>query len=86
MDIILQYTAPVWVALLSWLLFHEKIPALHVFVLFIAAAGTLCVCLSGGSLPQHAPPLAIFAGLMTGLCYASHFLITRFWQTKYSSA
>lgn len=75
MDIILQYTAPFWVALFARLFFDERLTRTKALAMGIAAAGTLCVCFSGGSLPEPSPLLAlgIAAGLVTGLCYATHY-------------
>ena len=86
-DIILQYTAPVWVALFARLLFRERLTGVKLFSMMIAALGTVCVCFSGGSLPEASPLLAvgIATGLTTGLCYASHYPFTRWWQQRYPS-
>ena len=85
MDIILEYTAPFWVALFARFLFGEVLRLEKVLSICIASVGTFCVCLSGGSLPEKAPVLGIVTGLLTGLCYATHFPWTRFWQKKYPS-
>ncbi|MCR5814659.1 MAG: EamA family transporter [Desulfovibrio sp.] len=86
MDIILQYTAPFWVALFAWCFFKEGLCRKQLVALFIAALGTLFVCLSGGSLPETTNFLGIITGLLTGLCYASHYPFTRIWQKNYSSS
>lgn len=86
MDIILQYTAPFWVALFARFLFGESLDKGKLLALSIAFIGTALVCFSGGSLPEKAPLLGIVTGLITGLCYASHFPFTRYWQKKYSSS
>ena len=85
MDIVLQYTAPFWVALFARLFFAERLTRVKAIAMGIAAAGTLCVCLSGGSLPEPSPLLAvgIAAGLVTGLCYATHYPFTRWWQREH---
>ncbi|MBQ7617720.1 MAG: DMT family transporter, partial [Desulfovibrio sp.] len=86
MDIILQYTAPFWVALFSKVFFHERLNTSQILAMVVAAFGTICVCSSGGSLAYKAPLLGICTGLITGICYASHYPFTRIWQKKYSSA
>ena len=86
MDIILQYTAPFWVALFAWLFFHEALGYRQLIALLTAACGTVCVCLSWGSLPETTNVLGIVSGLLTGLCYASHYLLTRLWQANYPSS
>ena len=86
MDIILQYTAPFWVAIFAHFLFKEYLTRKQIWALCLAAIGTLCVCLSGGSLPKNASVLGIVTGLVSGLCYATHFPVTRFWQKCYDSS
>ncbi|MBO4334898.1 MAG: EamA family transporter [Desulfovibrio sp.] len=89
MDIVLQYTAPVWVAIFARLLFRERLTPVKTVSMTIAAGGAVCVCLSGGSLPQAATTgawVGIATGLVTGLCYASHYPFTRWWQTHYPTA
>ncbi len=89
MDIVLQYTAPVWVAIFARLLFRERLDRVKAVSMALAAAGAVCVCLSGGSLPQAATAgswIGIATGLVTGLCYASHYPFTRWWQTRYPTA
>ena len=85
MDIILQYTAPFWVAIFAQTLFNERLTKQQITSILIACLGTILVCISGGSLTSSAPISAIIAGLVTGLCYASHYPVTRFWQKKYQS-
>lgn len=82
MDIILQYTAPFWVALFAWRLYGERLTPAGLTALAVAAAGTLCVCLSGGSLPEGFSPLGLATGLASGLCYATHFPFIRYWQAR----
>ncbi|MCR5562871.1 MAG: DMT family transporter [Desulfovibrio sp.] len=89
MDIVLQYTAPVWVALFARLFFRERLSRVKIVSMALAAAGAVCVCLSGGSLPQAATAgswIGIATGLVTGLCYATHYPFTRWWQTRYPTA
>ena len=88
MDIILQYTAPFWVAVFARVLFGERLGRTKALAMGIAALGTLFVCLSGGSLPDmDKNPLAwlgVVTGLVTGLCYATHYPFTRWWQGRHS--
>ena len=84
-DIILQYTAPFWVAIFARIFFKDHLTSQQLIAIFIACFGTILVCSSGGSLSTTAPISAIIAGLITGLCYASHYPITRIWQKKYPS-
>ena len=85
MDIILQYTAPFWVAVFARILFGERLTRTKLFCMGLAAAGTVCVCLSGGSIPGEVSWIGITTGLVSGLCYASHYPFTRWWQKVYPS-
>ncbi len=86
MDIILQYTAPFWVAVFARLFFGERLSRIKLFCMALACAGTVCVCLSGGSIPGEVSLAGIATGLVSGLCYASHYPFTRRWQKDYASS
>ena len=51
-----------------------------------ALFGTALVCFSGGSLNAEPSVLGIVCGLISGLCYASHFPFYVWWQPRYSTA
>ncbi len=85
MDIILQYTAPFWVTLFARFLFHEKIVSLQRLALFLTATGAFFVCLSGGSLQEEPSLLGISTGLVSGICSATLFPVTRVGQKKYQA-
>ena len=84
MDIVLQYTAPFWVALFAWWFFGERLTRVKAIAIAAAAAGTVCVCLSGGSIPGPVSYIGIVTGLLSGLCYATQFPFTRWGQKRYS--
>lgn len=84
--VVLLYTAPVWVAFFSRLLFKERITRRKALAVGIALSGTALVCFSGGSLPGKASAAGIAFGLLSGLCYASHYPFYRWWQVRYSTA
>lgn len=86
MAVVLLYTAPVWVAFFSRFLFQEKISPRKISAIGIALAGTTLVCFSGGSLPGQTSIWGIACGLLSGLCYASHYPFYRWWQSRYSTA
>ena len=44
------------------------------------------MCFSGGSLNAEPSVLGIVCGLISGLCYASHFPFYVWWQPRYSTA
>lgn len=84
--IMLLYTAPVWVAIFSRLFFDEQLSKHKILAISIAFGGTACISLSGGSLPGQASWLGIGCGLLSGLCYATHYPFYRWWQNHYSTA
>lgn len=84
--VVLLYTAPVWVAVFSRFLFGERITKRKALAVGIALCGTALVCFSGGSLPGHASLEGIAFGLLSGLCYATHYPFYRWWQSRYSTA
>ena len=86
MDIILQYTAPFWVAIFAWRFFGERLSRAKLVSIGIASVGTFCVCCSGGSIPQGFSALGIATGLASGLCYATHYPFVRYWQGRYPSS
>lgn len=49
MAVVLLYTAPVWVAVFSRLLFRERISPRKIGAIGVALTGTTLVCFSGGS-------------------------------------
>ena len=73
MAMVLLYTAPAWVAVFSRILFHESFSSRKGIALGLALFGTALVCFSGGSLNAEPSVLGIVCGLISGLCYASHF-------------
>ena len=52
MDIILQYTAPFWVAIFARVFFREKLTRAKILAILIAACGT--VCATPRIIPSHA--------------------------------
>ena len=84
--VVLLYTAPVWVAVFSRFLFGERITKRKALAVGIALCGTALVCFSGGSLPGQASLEGIAFGLLSGLCYATHYPFYRWWQSRYSTA
>ena len=86
MAVVLLYTAPVWVAVFSRLLFRERISPRKLSAIGVALTGTTLVCFSGGSLPGQTSVPGIACGLLTGICYASHYPFYRWWQSHYATA
>ena len=74
---VMLYTAPVFVMLLSAVLFRERITPVRVLSLIMTVAGCLFVTGLVGS-PVPLTPLAILLGLGAGLGYALYSIFSRF--------
>lgn len=74
MTVVLTYTAPVWVALFSRILFKEPLPPLKLLALGLALCGAVLVCLSGGALPDSVSPAGMALALCCGLVLACQFV------------
>lgn len=84
---VLLYSAPVWVAVFSRLLFGERLSRVKLLTLAFALAGVAMICLSGGSLADKAAsPLGIGLGLLSAFIYATIFIFFVFWKDAYSTA
>jgi len=84
--IILMFTAPIWVALFSRILFHEVITPAKLAAILLALMGTLLVCFSGGSLGEEVSYIGLSAGLVCGFSYAFQFLFFAWWKDRYATA
>ena len=69
---ILLYTSPIWVMLLSVLLFHEKLSAPKLLALALAFGGCVLVCGLGG---EPLTPRALLIGLGAGLAYGLYSIL-----------
>lgn len=86
MAVVLMYTAPIWVAVISRFLFGETISGRKLGAIGVALCGTALVCFSGGSLPGQHSWVGIACGIIIGMSYASHYPFYRWWQDRYSTA
>ena len=76
--IVLNFTYPILVALISAVFFKEKLKPLGIFALLIAIAGIALISLSGSSAAiGPKPALGIPLALASGLAYAVYFLAGR---------
>ena len=76
--IVLNFTYPILVALISAVFFKEKLKPLGIFALLIAIAGIALISLSGSSSAiGPKPALGIPLALASGLAYAVYFLAGR---------
>ena len=81
MAAILLYTSPIWVMLLSAVLFKEKITAKKIVALILAFGG--CVCVSGGG-GGKMTLLGLLTGLGAGLGYGLYSIFSTFLLRRYS--
>ncbi|MBR4720610.1 MAG: EamA family transporter [Clostridia bacterium] len=79
--VILAYTAPFFVILLSAIIFREKITAVKLVALFIATLGCFLLCKTDKNTPITA--VVIIIGLLAGLSYALYSIFARFVVGKY---
>lgn len=80
--VILLYTSPFFVIILSRLFFKEKITGAKIIALFLAFAGC---ALSVGFRQSYVPMLAIITGLCSGLCYGLYTIFGAAALRKYSA-
>lgn len=73
---ILCYTAPVFVTLLSALLFKEKVTKRTVLALVLALAG--CTLVSGIGSGGNLSPFGLFLGVLSGFIFALYSIFSRF--------
>ena len=82
--VVLLYTSPIFVMLLSALLFKEKITAQKVIALLLTFAGCVLVAgLTGGA--SAIPPLVILTGIASGLFYALYSIFGNVGLKKYDT-
>ncbi len=81
--VILLYTSPVFVLLLSALLFKEKITRFKLVALVLTFAG--CILVSGAGGENHLSLKGFLIGLCAGLGYALYSIFSRFALKKYDS-
>ena len=72
---VLLYTAPAWVALLSWLLLGEAMNWIKACCVGLTIAGVICISLgSPVSGLSRLTGLGLAAGLLSGLTYALYYI------------
>lgn len=90
----LLYTAPAWVALLSWAFLREPMTRGKLLALLVAMLGAALVSLgSAGGAPgdglfalEHVSLLGVVCGLISGLTYALHYIFGKRLLRDYSAA
>jgi len=81
--VILLYTSPIFVLLLSALIFKEKITKFKIIALVLTFAG--CILVSGAGGENHLSLRGFLIGLCAGLGYALYSIFSRFALKKYDS-
>ena len=82
--VVLLYTSPIWVMLLSAVLFHERITARKLVALALTFVGCVLVAgVLGGSV--QLTPAALAIGLASGFFYATYSLFGRVALQRYST-
>ncbi len=81
--VVLLYTAPAWVAILSRALYHEAISRVKLAAIAIALLGVVLVSFSGGSASATFSGVGIFAGLLSAVAYAAYFPFTFHYVQKF---
>lgn len=82
---VLLYTAPAWVAVMSWFFFKEKMKPVKLIALLLTLTGVAAVSWSGGDAVLRVTPLAIVCGLLAGFSYALYYIFGKLFQGRYSA-
>lgn len=72
---VLNNTAPIWVAIWSYLFFKEMMTGSKILSIFLAIAGAGMIALSGGGLPQGSSIIGMVAGAGSGFLFSLHSLV-----------
>ena len=80
-SVVLLYTAPIFVMLMSAILFKEKMTAQKICALILAVAG--CVLVTGITGSINGTPFGLICGLGSGFFYALYSIFGRYALEKY---
>ncbi len=83
MAAVLLYTAPAWVALLSWIFLREPMGAHKLAALLLTLLGVAGVSLQGGEVRIHLA--GIMWGLVSGFTYALYYLFGKIYLQRYET-
>lgn len=82
--VVLLYTSPVFVMILSAVIFKERITVKKIIALILTLCGSICVAgLLGGG--YRITPIVLLTGLGSGLFYALYTIFGRFALEKYDT-
>lgn len=80
----LLYTSPIFIMLMSAVLFKERITKVKLAALVLACVGCACVTgFIGGGSAATISPFALAVGLGSGFCYGLYSIFARFALRKY---
>ncbi len=84
---VLLYTAPAWVAVMSRLIFKERMTPVKLAALALTLLGVAGVSAGGDAGAAVATdPAAIGAGLAAGFCYALYYIFGKHFSGRYTSS
>ena len=82
--VVLLYTSPVWIMLMSAALFKEKITRRKLLALFVTLLGCVCVTgLIGGRIVLS--PVTALTGIASGIFYGLYTIFGKYALTRYDS-
>ena len=84
MATVLLYTAPMYVAVMSWFFFKERLNRLKKFAIVLAFAGVVCISMSEGQAASGYMSQGILFGLLAGLAYSVQYIVTKIFLGRYS--
>ena len=81
--VVLLYTSPVFIMLLSAILFKERVTPVKIAALVLTVAG--CACVAGLSGTSGLTPLTLLTGLASGFFYGLYTIFGRYALARYGS-
>ena len=85
---VLLYTAPVWVAVMSRLIFREQFSIFKIAAVAMTTIGVAAVSIGGSSQGiggASLNPAAIGFGLCAGFCYSMYYIFGKYFSNRYTS-
>ncbi|WP_147821714.1 DMT family transporter [Salidesulfovibrio onnuriiensis] len=85
---VLLYTAPAWVAFLSWLVLREAMNAAKIACVCMTVAGVACISLGPSLFSGNHIDFSMFGfamGLVSGLTYALYYIFGKKYLHRYST-
>ncbi|SOB57856.1 conserved membrane protein of unknown function [Pseudodesulfovibrio profundus] len=85
---VLLYTAPAWVAFLSWIVLKEKMTTIKMLCVVMTITGVICISLGPKLLSGNSISLNLFglaAGLVSGFTYALYYIFGKKYLHRYAT-